>query len=86
MKTYVAHGDIKNLVNTEQKKRETTTTSEIKMRESSSLSDQKMRHSFSQSEHGIKETNGNTEEENIDNGNISTDITETESASDEVNI
>ena len=51
-----------------------------------SVSDQKTRESFSQSDHRIKETNGKTEDENIDNGNISTDRTETESASDEVNI
>ena len=86
MKTYDGHSDIKNLVNTEQKKKETTTTSEIKMQESSYLSDQKMRESFSQSDQRIKESNGNTEDENIDNGNISTDRSETESASDGVNI
>ena len=34
----------------------------------------------------MKETNGNTEDENIDNGNISTDRTDTGSPSDEVNI
>ena len=45
-----------------------------------------MRESFSQSDQRIKERNGNTEDENIDNGNISTARSETESASDEVNI
>ena len=84
VKTYVGDGNIRNhrLDASEQKKRNTTSH----LQESSSLSDQKMRESFSQSDQRIKETNGNTEDENIDNGNISTDRYETESASDEVNI
>ena len=87
MKIYVDDGNIKNQNTTKQKKREMNTiNTEIKMQESSSLSDQKMRHLFSQRDHGLKEPNGNTEDENIDNGNISTDRTETGSASDEVNI
>ena len=45
-----------------------------------------MRESFSHSDQRIKETNGNAEDENIDNGNISTDRSETESPSDEVHI
>ena len=45
-----------------------------------------MRESFSPGEQRLRETNGNTEDENIDNGNISTDRTETASGSDEVNI
>ena len=84
MKTYV--GDDNRLDTSEQIKRETTSPSKTNMRESSSLSDQKMRESFSHSDQRIKETNGNAEDENIDNGNISTDRSETESASDEVNI
>ena len=57
-----------------------------KIQESFSLSDQKIRESFSQTDQRIKVTNVNTEDENIDNGSISTDRSETESASDEVNI
>ena len=86
MKTYVGDGNIRNLKTTEHKKRGIASPSEIKMQESSSSSDQKMRGSFSQSGQRIKETNGNTEDENIDNGNISTDRSETESPSDEVHI
>ena len=88
MKTYVGDGNIRihRQDTGVQKKRESSWPSDKKMRESFSLSDHKMRESFSQSDHRIKETNGNTEDENIDNGNISTDRTETGSASDEVNI
>ena len=77
VKTYVGDSNVRHL------RRE---TSEHKKRESSSQSDQKMRESFSLSDQRMKETNGNTEDENIDNGNISTDRSETGSASDEVNI
>ena len=70
----------------DQQKSESTSTSGKKIQESFSLSDQNMRESFSQSDQRIKEPNGNTEHENIDNGNISTDRSETESASDKVNI
>ena len=45
-----------------------------------------MRQLFSQGDQRIKETNVNTEDENIDKGIIRTDISETVSASDEVNI
>ena len=88
MKTYVGDGNVINhrLDTSEQKKREPISPSEKKMRQSSSVSYQKMRESFSKSYQRIKETNGNTEDENIDNGNISTDRTETGSPSDEVNI
>jgi hypothetical protein len=88
VKTYVGDGNVRNhrWDSSEQKKRESISPSENKMLESSSLSDQKMRESFSQSDQKIKETNGNTEDENIDNGNVSTDRTETGSPSDEVNI
>ena len=72
MKTYVGDGNHR-LGLSEQKK-------------SSSLSDKKMRESFSHSEKRLEETNGNTEDENFENGNISTDRTDTGSASDEVNI
>ena len=75
VKTYVGDGNIRNhrLGLSEQKK-------------SSSQSDKKMRESFSHSENILEETNGNTEDENFENGNISTDRTDTESASDAVNI
>ena len=75
MKTYVGDGNIRNhrLGLSEQKK-------------SSSLGDKKMTESFSHSENRVEETNGNTENDNFDNGNISTDRTDTESASDGVNI
>ena len=88
VKTYVGDGNVRNHRQdiSEEKKRESISPSENKMRDSSSLNDQKMRESFSQSDQRIKETNGNTEDENIDNGNISTDRTETGSPSDEVNI
>ena len=86
--TYVGDGNIRNLrmEASDQQKSESTSTSGKKIQESFSLSDQNMRESFSQSDQRIKEPNGNTEDENIDNGNISTDRSETESASDEVNI
>ena len=77
MKTYVGDSNVRHL------RRE---TSEHKKRESSSPSDQKMRESFSLSDERMKEANGNTEDENIDNGNISTDKSDAASASDEVNI
>ena len=84
MKKYV--GVNIKLDTSEQKKRDTILSSEKNMQDSSSSSDHTMRESFSQSVQRIKETNVNTEDENIDNGNISTDRSETESPSDEVNI
>ena len=56
------------------------------MQKSSSSSDHKTRESFSQSDQRIKESNGNTEDDTNDNGNISTKRSETESPYDEVNI
>ena len=75
MKTYVGDGNIRNhsLGLSEQKKL-------------SSHSDKKMRESLSHSENRLEETNGNTEDENFNNGNLSTDRTDTESGSDGVNI
>ena len=45
-----------------------------------------MRESSSQNYHRIKETNRNAEDDNIDNGNISTDRTDIGSPSGELNI
>ena len=87
MKAYVGDGNGNHRLDKyEQKKKDRIQQSNVRIRESSSLSDQKIRESFSQSDQRIKETNMNIEDENIENGNISTDRSETESASDEVNI
>ena len=89
VKTYVGDRNIKNIrldTPEEQLNCKSTLPSGKKIQESFSSGDQKMRESFSHSDQRIKETNGNAEDENIDNGNISTDRSETESASDEVNI
>ena len=67
--------------------RKTTSKGKKLVGESFSLSDNKMRDSVSQSENRLREVNDNTEDENMENGNIiSTDKSDTGCSSDEVNI
>ena len=84
VKTYVGDGQNRN--NSQNAPAGQTGQSENKLQESFSLSDHNMRESVSPGEQRLRETNDNTEDENIDNGNISTDRSETASGRDEVNI
>ena len=87
MKIYVGDGNSRFIsLDTSDRKKKPSPQNGNNVQESVSISDHKMRESFSQHEQRQEESTGTTEDENIDNGNISTEGTETASGSDEVNI